>query len=714
MTVEITRVADSRTMTKPARPPVAPQRPVTLEAHGDERIDPWYWLRDRSDPEAIAYLEAENEFTKAALAHTTALQSELFAEIKGRVQETDVTPPITRGEWDYFSRTFEGQQYAVHLRRPAGAPEGDDEITLLDENELAGDSDYFQLGGAVLSPDTSLLAFSTDYDGGERYTLRVRDLATLTDLADTIEDVYYGFDFATDNRTLFYVRPDDAVRPYQIWRHVIGTSTADDVLVYEEEDERFFVSVALTRSEDYLVITSESKLTSETRLVPAADATAAPSVLEPRTQGVEYHVEHHRSADGSDRFFVLTNADGAENFKLMVAPTSSPGRAHWAELLPHDPDVKLDDVDAFVGHLVISQRADGLEQLRVLPLGGSDGGEPVGDRIVAMPEPVYSVWVAENPNFVTDTLRYGYTSLVLPTSAYDESLTEGGSTLVKRTPVLGGYDPERYTSARIWATAGDGTQVPISVVHRTDVALDGTAPAVLYGYGSYEHSIDPAFSSVRLSLLDRGFVFAIAHVRGGGELGRRWYEDGKLAHKGNTFTDFVSCAERLIELRYTSADRLAARGGSAGGLLMGAAMNLRPDLFRAIVAEVPFVDVVTTMSDPSLPLTVTEWEEWGNPVDDTEAYRVMKSYSPYDNVARTAYPAVLATGGLNDPRVSYWEPAKWVAKLRATKTDNRLLVLKTEMGAGHGGPSGRYDAWRDEAMVLAFLIDQLTSGGAPQ
>jgi oligopeptidase B len=396
----------------------------------------------------------------------------------------------------------------------------------------------------------------------------------------------------------------------------------------------------------------------------------------------------------------------------MAAPSSSPGRAHWTELLGHDPDIKLDDVDAFAGHLVVSQRANGLEQLRVLELGGEDGAQPVGDRIVAMPEPVYSVWVAENPTFRTDTLRYGYTSLVLPTSAYDESLTEGGSTLVKRTPVLGGYDPEQYTSARIWATAGDGTKVPISVVHRRHVHLDGTAPAVLYGYGSYEHSIDPAFSSARLSLLERGFVFAIAHIRGGGELGRHWYEDGKLAHKPNTFTDFVACAERLIELRYTSADRLAARGGSAGGLLMGAAMNLRPDLFRAVVAEVPFVDVVTTMSDPSLPLTVTEWEEWGNPVDDPDAYRVMKSYSPYDNVAPVAYPAVFATGGLNDPRVSYWEPAKWVAKLRAAKTDDRLLVLKTEMGAGHGGPSGRYDAWRDEATVLAFLIDQLTPGGA--
>jgi oligopeptidase B len=693
-------------MTDPTSPPVAPERPVALTAHGDVRTDPWYWLRDREDPDVVRYLDAENAYTAAALAHTKSLQQALFDEIKGRIQETDVSPPVGRGDHDYFVRTAEGQQYAQHLRRPRGASEGVDEQILLDENALAHDADYFQLGGFALSPDNRLLAYSTDFTGGERYTLRVRDLTTMRDLPDVIEDVYYGFDWSTDNATLFYVRPDDAVRPYQLWRHVMGTDPADDELVYEEDDERFFVSVGLTRSQEYLLVATESKITSEIRLIPAATPTADPVVVEPRSHGIEYHLEHHRGADGAGRFFVLTNADGAENFKLMTTSSDMPGRASWTEYLPHDSEIKIDDVDAFRSHLVVSQRVGGLEQLRVVTITGPDAA-PKHDRLLDMPDPVYSAWVGENPEYDATTLRFGYTSLVLPPSAYDEPLDGGERVLVKRMPVLGGYEPERYVSARVWATARDGTSVPISIVHRRDTPIDGTAPAVLYGYGSYEHSVEPEFSSVRLSLLDRGFVFAIAHIRGGGELGRHWYEEGKLERKPNTFTDFVACAEELIRLGYTSAARLAIRGASAGGLLMGAVANLRPDLFGAVVAQVPFVDVVTTMSDPSLPLTVTEWEEWGNPVDDPAAYAVMKSYSPYDNVEPKAYPAMLVTAGLNDPRVAYWEPAKWVAKLRATKTDRHLLVLKTEMGAGHGGPSGRYDAWHDEATVLAFVIDQV-------
>jgi oligopeptidase B len=682
-------------------PPVAPARPVELTAHGETRVDPFYWLRDRDDPEVLAYLKAENEYTSAALRHTEAFQATLFEEIRGRIQETDVSAPVRFGPWDYFTRTVEGEQYAIHGRRPAGAATGIGEVVLLDENVLAGDSPFFEIGGYEITPAHDVAAYSTDYDGSERFTLRFRDLETRRDLPDEIPGIYYGLAWADDCRTIFYVRPDEAVRPYQVWRHTLGTSPDDDRLVFEEPDERFFVGVSRTRSGRYLLITTESKTTSEVWFVPAGAPESAPRVVQARVAGLEYSVEHHVDDEHGDRFLVVTNADDAQDFKLMVADVADPGREAWREVLPHVPGRRIHGVDAFARHLVVSARIDGLEQLLVRRLADD------ADHLVEVPDPVFTVWAGENHEYDTTTFRYGYTSLVMPGSAYDYDLDTRESTLVKRTPVLGGYDPDAYTSARLWATASDGTEVPVSVVHRKDVALDGSAPALLYGYGSYEYSTDPTFSSARLSLLDRGFVFAIAHIRGGGEMGRRWYEGGKLLHKRNTFTDFVAAAEHLTAAGYTSPDRLGARGGSAGGLLMGAVSELRPDLFRAVVAEVPFVDVVTTMLDPSLPLTVTEWDEWGNPADDRETYEYMKSYSPYDNVVPTEYPAFLVTAGLNDPRVCYWEPAKWVAKLRATKTDDRLLVLKTEMGAGHGGPSGRYDAWRDEAMVLAFLIDQL-------
>lgn len=693
-----------RELPRTRRPPTAPARPVELTAHGDTRVDPWYWLRDREDPEVIAYLEGENAYTDAALAHTEPLREAIFEEIRGRIQETDVSPPARKGPWEYFTRTYEGHQYAVHGRRPAGAPEGEGEAVLLDENALAANGDYFELGGSAINPSQTTLAYSTDFTGGERFTLRFRDLVTGADLADTIEGVYYGLAWANDNRTVLYVRPDDTMRPYQVWRHTLGTSATDDALVYHENDERFFVTVARSRTGQYLFVSADSKITSEVWFLPADDLTTTPRVVEPRTEGIEYGVEHHETERDGDHFFVLTNADDAKDFKVMVTPVASPARASWAEVLPHQSGVKVDAVDAFAGHLVLSERRGGLEQLRVRRL--ADGAE----HVIELPDPVYSVATGENLEFETTTLRYRYTSLVHPASAYDYDLEARTSVLVKQTPVLGGYDANQYTSARLWATANDGTQVPISVVHRRDVPRDGSAPALLYGYGSYESSIDPTFSTIRLSLLERGFVFAIAHIRGGGELGHHWYEDGKMDRKRNTFTDFITCAEHLVAQRYTTPDRLAARGGSAGGLLMGAVVNLRPDLFRAVVAEVPFVDVLTTMLDPTLPLTVTEWEEWGNPLEDHAAYEYMRSYSPYDNVEAKEYPALFVTAGLNDPRVSYWEPTKWVAKLRETKTDDHPLVLKTEMGAGHGGPSGRYDAWRDEARILAFLVDQLPGG----
>ncbi|HZR13506.1 MAG TPA: S9 family peptidase [Acidimicrobiia bacterium] len=682
-------------------PPRAERRPVTLRAHDDERVDEWYWLRDRDDPAVVAYLEAENDYARTALAHTDALQQRLFDEIKGRIQETDVSAPVRKGRWDYFTRTIEGLQYAIHGRRRAGAPVGEDEMVLLDENVLAEGHGFFALGALSVNPAQRLLAYSVDFDGSERFEMRFRDLSRGTDLDDVVPDTYYGAAWASDDRTVLYTRPDEAMRPWQVWRHVLGTPAADDVLVHQEDDDRFYLDVERTRTGRYLIITAHSKITTEVWFVPADDPTATPRVVEPRREGVEYVVEHHWSRTDGDRFYVVTNDDGAENFKLMLTPVASPGRAHWREVVAHRPDVRLDAVDAFADHVVLSERADGLEQLRVMSLRDDS------EHLIEMPEPVYSAGLGANLEFETRTVRYVYTSLATPASSYDYDLDARVSVLVKRQPVLGGYDPTRFRTERLWATSADGTRVPISLVARVDVERTGDAPTLLYGYGSYESSTDPTFSSIRLSLLERGWVFAIAHIRGGGELGRRWYEDGKLLRKRHTFEDFVACAQHLVDERYTSPSRLAARGGSAGGLLVGAVLNERPDLFRAVVAQVPFVDVVTTILDETLPLTVTEWDEWGNPVEDAEVYRYMKSYSPYDNVRAQDYPAILVTAGLNDSRVAYWEPAKWVAKLRATKTDDNVLVLRTEMGAGHGGPSGRYDAWRDEALVLAFLIDQV-------
>ncbi|HEX6311739.1 MAG TPA: S9 family peptidase, partial [Acidimicrobiia bacterium] len=590
---------------EPVRPPVAPRRPRVLRAHGDERVDDWYWLRDRDDPEVRAYLEAENEYTQAVAAATEKLRARLYDEIVGRVQETDASAPVPKGPYEYFTRSIEGRQYAIHCRRSRGtpglpdafSPPGHDagEEVMLDENVLAAGHGYFALGGFALSPDHRLLAYSTDVTGGERYELRFRDLASGADLPDVVPDVYYGLAWANDDRTVFYTRPDEAMRPWQVWRHAIGTSADEDVLVRQEDDDRYYASVERTRTGRLVVLTFGSKLTTEVWLVDADSPDAPPRIVEPRTQGVEYHVEHHASAPGEERLYVLTNADGAEGFKLMAAPVTSPGRTGWAEVVAHRPGVRLEDVDAFAGHLVLSERAEGLERLVVHRLADGDVAT------VEMPEPVYSAWVGANAEFDTTTLRFGYSSLATPASAYDYDLDSRTTTLVKRQPVRGGYDPAEYETERVWATAPDGLRVPISLVHRRGVVRDGSAPLLLYGYGSYEASIDPTFSSARLSLLERGFVWAVAHVRGGGELGRDWYEHGRLAHKPNTFTDFIACAEHLVGERYTSPDRLVARGGSAGGLLMGAVANARPELFRAVVAEVPFVDCLTTILDETLP-----------------------------------------------------------------------------------------------------------------
>ena len=687
-------------MSPPSAPPIAPARPFDITAHGDTRQDPWFWLRNREDPEVLAYLEAENEYTAAALAHTEAFQAELFNEIRGRIQETDVSAPVRFGPWDYFARTVEGHQYAIHGRRPPGAAAGEDETVLLDENALAGDSPYFALGGFAITPSHHLLAYATDFTGGERYTLRFRDLATGDDLPDVIEDVYYGLAWANDT-TIFYVRPDEAVRPYQVWRHTLGTDPASDALVFEEEDERFFLSVGRTRSGHYLLITTDSKTTSEVLFIPTDTPDAAPTMVEPRTAGLEYAVEHHIGAAG-DRFFLVTNVDGAQDFKVMVTDVVTPGRSSWTDVVAHQPGVRVHDIDAFADHLIVSSRVDGLEQLMVRRLHDDD------DHVIAMPDPVYSVWAGENLDYETTTIRYGYTSLVRPSSAFDYDLATRESTLIKQTPVLGGYDSSHYTSARLWATAADGTKVPISVVHRTDTALDGTAPALLYGYGSYEIPIDPSFSSARLSLLDRGFVFAIAHIRGGGELGRRWYDDGKLMHKRNTFTDFIACAEHLVDAGYTSPARLGARGGARAGCSWARS----PSCARTCSAPWSPRCRSSTWS-PRWPTRPCRSRSPSGRSGATRSrtptsYEYMKSYSPYDNVAAKEYPAFFVSAGLTTRGSRTGSRRSGSRSCGPRRRTTACSCSRPRWAPGHGGPSGRYDAWRDEATVLAFLVDQLT------
>ncbi|HXQ60734.1 MAG TPA: S9 family peptidase [Acidimicrobiales bacterium] len=708
-------------------PPVAPRRPAVLETHGDRRVDDWLWLRDRDDPEVLALLRSENAHTAAASAHLARFQEDLFGEIRGRIVETDLSVPVRKDAWWYYTRTVEGRDYAIHCRLPvngegrdpatppgtAAADAGSDvgtwpgEEVLLDENLLAGDGTYLDVANLSVSPGHTRLAYAVDTTGDERFTLRIRDLATGADIPGEIEGTSYGVAWANDNETVFYTRPDAANRTYQLWRHRSGDPETPDVLVHEEPDERFHLGVERTKDGTFVLLELSSKITSEVRVIPADRPDTAPRAVERRRQGVEYQVEHH-----SETFLLLTN-DSAENFRVVATPAADPGRDRWSEVIPHRDDVRLEGIDVFSRHLVSYERVDGNPRVRVIALLDDRPWErPLsGGTFVPIAETPSASWGGPNPEFESATLRYDYSSLVTPRTIYDLDMDEGRSVLRKRQPVLGGYDPAAYVTERLWATAPDGTRVPVSVVYRRDTPLDGSAPCLLYGYGAYEHSIDPVFSTFRLSLLERGFIFAIAHVRGGGELGRRWYEGGKLLAKPNTFTDFVACAHHLVEAGWTSADRLVARGGSAGGLLIGAVANLAPEAFRAMVSEVPFVDCLTTILDDTLPLTVIEWDEWGNPGADPQVYAVMKSYSPYDNVRLTHYPDMLVTAGLEDPRVGYWEPTKWVQKLRAADPSNRVL-FKVELSAGHAGPSGRYDAWRDEAFVLAFILDAVGLAGS--
>jgi oligopeptidase B len=676
---------------EPEQPPRARAIPHFDERHNDIRLDEFHWLRDRDSPAVIAYLQAENEWTSAAMRHTEDLQRSLYDELVGRIRQTDLSVPEPMDEWLYYSRTEAGQQYPILCRR-RDDDEGAEEI-LLDLNAVAAGHRYCRLGAHEISPDHRYLAYSVDLTGAEQFELRIADLTTATLLPERIPNTARSVAWANDSRTLFYVTLDAARRPCAAYRHRLGEAIAADQLVHFEADEAFFVDVTRTRSRGFVLLELASHTTSEVRYVPADQPESDFRVLAPRVPRVEYSVTHH-----GHRFLIATN-EGAENFRVLEASASDPRPDDWRELLSHRPEVKVDWVDAFRDHLVIHEREAGLRQIRVIELASG------ATHRVAFPEPVYTVHRSENPAFDTATLRFVYTSLVTPATVVDYNMTTRTWTERKRTHVRG-YDPSSYRSERVTARAPDGTPVPVSLVYRDPLHRDGSRPALLLGYGAYGVCFEPSFSPHYLSLLDRGFVVAIAHVRGGEELGRRWYESGKLFSKRNSFSDFVAAAEHLIAEGYTRSDRLAINGGSAGGLLMGAVTNLRPDLFRAVVAEVPFLDVVNTMLDPTLPLTVIEYEEWGNP-SDPEAYAYIKSYSPYDNIAAKAYPHMLITAGLNDPRVAYWEPAKWTARLRARKTDTNRLLLKTHMGAGHGGASGRYDALREMAFKYAFLIDTL-------
>jgi oligopeptidase B len=671
--------------------PAAHRRPREEVVHGERRVDDYFWLRQKEDPAVRAYLEAENRYTEAVMAPTRRLQETLYREMLGRIQETDLSVPYRDGGYLYFARTQEGKQYPILCRRPAG-PAGASEQVTLDLNELARGHAFMSVGAYAVSDDGRMLAYSTDVTGFREYTLFIKDLHTGEVLPFRVEKTG-AVAWAADNRTLFYATEDEAKRAHRVWRHALG-APGPDTLVLEEPDELFRVFVGRTRSRAWLVMGSASHTTTEMRVLPADRPQGPWTLVAPRQHEHEYEVDHH-----GGHFYIRTN-DRGRNFRLVKAPVEDPGRHAWQEVVPHRPDVMLEGVELFRHHYVLLERVQGLPVFRVVDL--RTGGE----RAVAFPEPAYLAMPQDNAEFDTTLFRYSYESLVTPRSVFDYDMDAHASTLLKEQPVLGGYDRTRYVSERRFATAADGKQVPISLVYAAGTPLDGRAPLLLTGYGSYGYALPVTFSSNRFSLVDRGLVYAIAHVRGGGEMGKAWHDDGRLMNKRNTFTDFIACAEHLVAEGYTSPDRLAIQGGSAGGLLMGAVVNMRPDLFRAVVAKVPFVDVINTMLDASLPLTAGEWEEWGDP-RRKEDYDYMLSYSPYDQLRPASYPAMLVTTALNDSQVMYWEPAKYVARLRALKTDDRPLLLKTNMDAGHGGASGRYDYLREVAFDFAFILAQL-------
>jgi oligopeptidase B len=680
-------------MTESFAPPIAKIVPHTFEHLGRTFVDNYAWLQDKADPEVIAYLEAENAYARASLRPTEPLQEQLYQEMRGRIQEDDWGVPERRGEYFYYWRMQAGQQYRLFCRKH-GSPEAAEEV-LLDENALAEGQSYCRVLVFEPSPDQNWLAYSVDTTGARVFDLYVKNLHTGEQVSGPIPNTAWAVAWAGDSDTLFYTVFDAAHRPFKLFRHIPGTDPQDDALVYHEPDDAFSIYIGRTRSGAYLLLTIASQSTSEVRYLPAGQPAGEFQVIHPRQHWLEYYVEHH-----GDRFLIRTN-DGAENFKLMETPVAAPAKANWRDILPHRPDTLVETVSAFRDYLAVVERRDGLRRIRI---SAPDGVSNVDH--VSFPDPVYAVWIGDNPEFETPLLRFAYSSLVTPESTVDYDMAARTWEVKKRQEIPSGYDASQYASERLYAAAPDGAQVPISLVYRQGLKRDGSQPLLLEGYGAYGFSFEPSFDARRLSLLDRGFVYAIAHIRGGSDLGRAWYEQGRLMHKKNSFTDFIACAEHLAAQGYTAPDHLAIMGASAGGLLMSAVTTMRPDLFKAVVALVPFTNVITAMLMPDLPLTVVEYEQWGHP-DDAQAFDYMLSYSPYENVEARAYPHILAKGGLNDLQVPYWDPAKWVAKLRAHKTDANRLLLVTNMGAGHSGSSGRYDHLREDAQVYAFLIDTL-------
>ena len=688
-----------------AQPPMAKKIPFEMTEHGDTRVDNYYWMRlsdeqknapdstrDQQTKDVLDYLNAENAYTKSVLAHTDAFQVKLFEEMKGRIKETDQSVPVKDNGYWYYTRYEAGKDYAFNCRKKDSMETGAEEV-LVNGPALATGHDYWALGGIDVSEDNTIVVYSEDVVSRRIYTASFRNIQTGEMLPDKIEGIAGCPVWANDNKTLFYVKKDPTtLREFQIWKHTLGTPQSSDVVVFEEKDEEFSCFVYKTKSKKYMVIGSNQTLSNEYRVLSADAPVGDFNVIQPRERNLEYSIDHF-----GDRFYITTNLD-AKNFRLMSCPESATTKENWQEVIAHRADVFLEGIEIFKDYLVVEERKSGLVQIRVIRWNDKS------EYYVEFQDPTYSAGVGANPDFETEVLRYGYSSMTTPASTYDFNMTSKDRKLMKQQEVVGGHDPNQYSSERLYAKAIDGTLVPISLVYKKGTPLDGSAPTLLYAYGSYGANMDAGFSSARLSLLNRGFVYAIAHIRGGQEMGRHWYEDGKLLKKKNTFTDFINCAEHLIANNYTTNEKLFAMGGSAGGLLMGAICNMRPDLWRGVVNAVPFVDVITTMLDETIPLTTFEFDEWGNP-KNKEYYDYMKSYSPYDNIEKKAYPNILVTSGYWDSQVQYWEPAKYVAKLRDYKTDNNQLLFWCNMDAGHGGKSGRFEALKEVALEYAFMMD---------
>tara|TARA_R110000868_G_scaffold4211_13_gene26695 strand:- start:100289 stop:102346 length:2058 start_codon:yes stop_codon:yes gene_type:complete len=673
--------------------PIAKKMPKKLEIHGDTRIDNYYWLNDRENDEVVSYLKEEKAYYKKMTSHTLEFQDMLFEEMKSRIKEDDSSVPYRYNGYWYSTRFEIGKEYPIYSRKE------DKSDAIIQEmfncNEMAKDTDYFNLGGVAVSTNNELAIFGVDIVSRREYTLKVKNLLSGEIYADCIEKTTGGGVWANDNKTFFYTKKDPVtLRSDTVYKHVLGTPVEEDTMVYHEEDNTFSTFVYKTKSKKYIVIGSSSTLTSEYRMLKADKPNSEFKVFSKRERGLEYSIAHYNGS-----FYVLTNKDMATNFKLMKVSESNTSSDYWEEFIPHRENVLLEDIEMFKDYYVLSERENGLNKIKIVNWKSNES------YFLPFTDETYTAYVSTNPDFDTEILRYGYNSLTTPSSVIDFNMRTLEKDIKKEQEVLGGkFHKENYKSERLWATAKDGTKIPMSVVYHIDTKLDGTSPLFQYAYGSYGYTLDPYFSSVRLSLLDRGFIYVIAHVRGSEYLGRKWYEDGKLLHKKNTFNDFIDCSKHLIENKYTSPEHLYASGGSAGGLLMGAILNMQPELYNGIIAAVPFVDVVTTMLDNSIPLTTGEYDEWGNP-QEKEYYDYMKSYSPYDNVAARAYPNLLVITGLHDSQVQYWEPAKWVAKLRDLKTDTNLLLFDVNMDAGHGGASGRFESLKEVAREYTFLMD---------